>query len=250
MLKKSTSKKLKSIIYPLAFILIILLSAVYKLVFKGNADLRITAFKSGKTASVTESSGTADQSDDSTDVSASAVSTVPVVADGLTVQTSDGVKKVSVYICGEVMEPGIYIAPSGVILNDIIEDAGGLTSEASVNNINLVYQVTCNMSIYIPSVEETSHGFVGGEIIRQDGVYVWGAQSGSSADTAAGSTVTVNINTATETELKSLPGIGDVTAKAIIDYRKSKPFEKPEDIKNVTGIGDSKYNRIKDYICV
>ncbi|MCR4557722.1 MAG: helix-hairpin-helix domain-containing protein [Saccharofermentans sp.] len=148
------------------------------------------------------------------------------------------------------MEPGIYIAPSGVILNDIIEDAGGLTSEASVNNINLVYQITCNMSIYIPSVEETSHGFVGGEIIRQDGVYVWGAQSGSSADTAAGSTVTVNINTATETELKSLPGIGDVTAKAIIDYRKSKPFEKPEDIKNVTGIGDSKYNRIKDYICV
>ena len=48
----------------------------------------------------------------------------------------------------------------------------------------------------------------------------------------------------------SLPGIGEVTAKAIIDYREENPFKSIEDIKNVSGIGDSKYDRIKDYICV
>ena len=60
----------------------------------------------------------------------------------------------------------------------------------------------------------------------------------------------VNINTASVDELKSLPGIGEVTAKAIADYRKNEPFKSIEDIKNVTGIGDSKFDRIKDYICV
>ena len=60
------------------------------------------------------------------------------------------------------------------MLNDIIEEAGGLTKEASANNINLVYQITGNMSIYIPSEGRDKKGFNGGDIIRPDGVYVWG----------------------------------------------------------------------------
>ena len=157
--------------------------------------------------------------------------------------------ELTAYICGEVRNPGIYEAPRGVMLNDIIEDAGGLTENASVNNINLVYQITGNMSIYIPSEDEIKNGFTGGDIIRQDGVYVWGNSSGGSSDPGE-STLMVNINTAALDELKSLPGIGEVTAQAIIDYRNTTPFSAIEDIKNVTGIGDSKFNRIKDYICV
>ena len=240
MLKKSTTKKFKSLIYPLAFILIVILSALYKYVFKGSGDITLQGFKSGKTALVTETTALDNL------VQETGVQTTVQV---LPAETCETIQFISVYICGEVRNPGIYEAPKGVMLNDIIEDAGGLTENASVNNINLVYQITGNMSIYIPSEEEITKGFAGGDIIRQDGVYVWGNASGGSSD-SGGSTLMVNINTATLDELKSLPGIGEVTAQAIIDYRNTTPFTSIEDIKNVTGIGDSKYNRIKDYICV
>ena len=245
-MKKSTAGKLKSLIYPLAFILIILLSVVYKFVFKGDGGLTIEAFKSKKTAQLTDGSETSDMQGEVTTPYSSSAALTTLTESSVTVQV------ISIYICGEVRNPGIYEAPKGVMLNEIIEDAGGLTENASVNNINLVYQIESNMSIYIPSEEEISKGFSGGDVIRQDGVYVWGGSSGGSGSTDGGGTAiqTVNINTASLEELKTLPGIGDVTAQAIIDYRKNNPFQTIEDIKNVTGIGDSKFNRIKDYICV
>ena len=61
----------------------------------------------------------------------------------------------------------------------------------------------------------------------------------------------ININTADEKELDSLPGVGPSTAKRIIEYRETEGnFQKPEDIKKVKGIGDGKYNKLKDKICV
>ena len=240
MLKKSAAKKFKSVIYPVAFILIVILSALYKYVFKGSGDITLQGFKSGKTASVTETTAPDDLYQETG---------IQVTVQDTALATVETVRLISVYICGEVRNPGIYEAPQGAMLNDIIEDAGGLTENASVNNINLVYQITGNMSIYIPSEDEIKNGFTGGDIIRQEGVYVWGNSSGGSSD-PGGSTLMVNINTAALDELKSLPGIGEVTAQAIIDYRNTTPFSAIEDIKNVTGIGDSKFNRIKDYICV
>ena len=238
MVKKSTSNRIKKMIYPLAFILIVIMSALYKFVFKGSGELSIQAFKSRKTTQITETTEVSEES---------VVSTSALEVSDTTVQT---VQLISVYICGEVNNPGIYEAPKGVMLNAIIEAAGGLTEAASANNINLVYQIECNMSIYIPSEEEITQGFTGGDIIRQDGVYVWGAQPGTSGSPDQTAVLMVNINTATEEELKSLPGIGEVTAKAIINYRKDTPFKTIDDIKNVTGIGESKFKQIKDYICV
>lgn len=241
--RKNIKTKIKKVITPLAFILVIILSAFYKFVLKGSGDFSISAFKNDRRASVTESAApetTAEKSE----TESSQTSVTPT-------NPKETVQLISVYICGEVNKPGIYEAPKGVMLNDIIEDAGGLTDDASVNNINFVYQITGNMSIYIPSKEEIEKGFNGGDIIRQEGVYVWGNNGQSSgADTGSTKTLMVNINTATVDELRTLPGIGEVTAQTIVDYRNKTPFKKIEDIKNVTGIGDSKYNRIKDYICV
>ena len=243
--KKSTKTKIKKLIYPAAFILVILLSAVYKFVFKGSGDFTVNAYKNGRSAQITGSTEEVNAADP---VSEKTSAAPPETA---ATKPSETIQLVSVYICGEVNKPGIYEAPKGVLLNDIIEDAGGLTEEASVNNINFVYQITGNMSIYIPSKAEIEKGFNGGDIIRQEGVYVWGNNGqGSNSDTGSSKITTVNINTATVDELRSLPGIGEVTAQAIVDYRNKTPFKAIEDIKNVTGIGDSKYNRIKDYICV
>ena len=242
MVKKSTANKIKKMIYPLAFILIIIMSALYKLVLKGNGEFSVQAFKSKKTVQIEESGTYIRESNESgTGI------TSDTAASG---ETSLAIQMISVYICGEVNNPGIYEVPKGVILNKIIEAAGGFTEEASENNVNLVYQIESNMSIYIPSEDEITQGFTGGDIIRQEGVYVWGAQSGASGGTDQSATLMVNINTAAEEELKSLPGIGDVTAKAIVNYRKDTPFKTIDDIKNVTGIGDSKFKQIKDYICV
>lgn len=242
MVKKSTANKIKKMIYPLAFILIIIMSALYKLVLKGNGEFSVQAFKSKKTVQIEENG---------TDIRESNESGTGITSDtAASGETSLAIQMISVYICGEVNNPGIYEVPKGVILNKIIEAAGGFTEEASENNVNLVYQIESNMSIYIPSEDEITQGFTGGDIIRQEGVYVWGAQSGASGGTDQSATLMVNINTATEEELKSLPGIGDVTAKAIVNYRKDTPFKTIDDIKNVTGIGDSKFKQIKDYICV
>ena len=241
--KKSVKTKIKKLITPLAFVLVIILSAFYKFVLKGSGDFTISAFKNGRSTQVTESAGTTIPSETDDVTEPSDTSEKPAKA-------KETVMLISVYICGEVNKPGIYEAPKGVMLNDIIEDAGGLTEDASVNNINFVYQITGNMSIYIPSKSEIEKGFNGGDIIRQEGVYVWGNQQGSGSDTGSTGISIVNINTATVDELKTLPGIGGVTAQAIVDYRAKNPFKTIEDIKNVTGIGDSKYNRIKDYICV
>ena len=242
MVKKSTANKIKKMIYPLAFILIIIMSALYKLVLKGNGEFSVQAFKSKKTVQIEESG---------TDIRESNEAGTGITSDtAASGETSLAIQMISVYICGEVNNPGIYEVPKGVILNKIIEAAGGFTKEASENNVNLVYQIESNMSIYIPSEDEITQGFTGGDIIRQEGVYVWGAQSGASGGTDQSATLMVNINNATEEELKSLPGIGDVTAKAIVNYRKDTPFKTIDDIKNVTGIGDSKFKQIKDYICV
>ena len=243
MIKKSTKATIKKLVYPLAFILVIILSVVYKFVFKGRNDITVNAFKSGRSAVITTAESHASGPTDTGTGSF-------VLSEATTSKASETIQLVSVYICGEVNKPGIYEAPKGVMLNVIIEDAGGLTENASADNINLVYQITGNMSIYIPSRTEVEKGFNGGDIIRQKGVYVWGSGQGSSSDGVSGSVSIVNINTASADDLKTLPGIGDVTAQAIVDYRKKNPFKAVEDIKNVTGIGDSKYNRIKDYICV
>lgn len=243
-MKKSTAGKLKNLIYPLAFILIVILSVLYKFVLKGSGDFTIEAFKTGRTAQLS------DQTAVSEGVQETLVAETAGMASTMPSESVRTVQMISIYICGEVRNPGIYEAPKGVLLNEIIEDAGGLTAEASVNNINLVYPVECNMSIYIPSEEEISKGFTGGDVIRQDGVYVWGETGGSSSGTGSSVSQLVNINTATVEELMTLPGIGEVTARSIVDYRKETPFTSIEDIKNVSGIGDSKFNRIKDYICV
>lgn len=153
---------------------------------------------------------------------------------------------VIIHITGSVKNPGIVKLKYGSRIEDAIEAAGGLTENADITNVNLAYVLDDGVKIRIPSITDEKNG---DEQILEDG-------SGENIIeetnmTFGASTKEVNINKATETELQSLPGIGASLASRIIEYRNQNgKFSKIEDIKNVNGIGDSKYDNIKDFITV
>ena len=148
-----------------------------------------------------------------------------------------GNTKRKVYITGEVKNQGVIELEEGDRIADAIEKAGGQTEQASLKNVNLAYQLEDGQKIYIPNVNDNET-----EII-DDGA------SGVVDDTT--NQTVVNINKADETELQSLNGIGESLATSIVQYRKENgKFETIEDLKNVPGLGDSKFENIKEYIKV
>ena len=148
----------------------------------------------------------------------------------------------AVHITGEVKKSGVVKIKEGSRIEDIIEAAGGLTENADITNVNLAFVVEDGMKIRIPSIneEKTDEDYItedsGKGVIMTD------------ENTSTSSSV-ININTASESELEQLPGIGPSISSRIIEYRnKNGKFKSIEDIKNVTGVGDSKFEKIKDLI--
>lgn len=161
--------------------------------------------------------------------------------------------KVLVDVKGEVITPGVYDLTDSNTVIDAINKAGGLTKKSDTSNINLSKKLEDEMVIIVYSKEEirkmktqtqTCPNYNNACIKESD------EKSKLESDTTTQSGK-VNINTADVTALQTLNGIGEVKAKAIIEYReKNGNFEKIEDIKNVSGIGDSAYEKIKDNITV
>jgi competence protein ComEA len=155
---------------------------------------------------------------------------------------------VSTYVCGEVYEPGVYELTEGSRVADAIDMAGGMLDTAAKNYLNLADIVADGSKIYVPSEEEVSDV----SLITPESQLYSGTGSGTSSDSSDGekaSNSLVNINTASLDELKTLPGIGDAKAQAIIDYRtQNGSFSSIDEITNVSGIGDSTYSNIKDKI--
>ena len=144
--------------------------------------------------------------------------------------------KVIIDIGGEVNEPKVTELPEGSRVEDAIEAAGGITDEADMTNINRAAFVSDGEKILIPSKNDAVSG--------SDGTYT-GAQPGGYADDR------IDINTADSAELQKLNGVGPATAEKIISYRESNGrFKSVEEIKNVSGIGDKTYEKIKEHIRV
>ena len=150
--------------------------------------------------------------------------------------------KIFLHITGEVNAPGIIEIDEGARLADVIEAAGGFTENADINKINLAYIVKDGQKINIPNVNYVDTNSYITENMGENIII---------EDITASSMNLVNINTATQTELETLTGIGPSTALKIIKYREENgKFKTIEEIKNVAGIGDSKFEAIKDEICV
>lgn len=145
---------------------------------------------------------------------------------------------VIIHIAGAVKKEGVIEIEENSRIADVIEKAGGLTKEADLTDVNLAYSVKDGQKIYIPSVKDKEKATI--------------VSSGMGEDEAISSEEKrVNINTATQTQLEELSGIGPSTASSIISYRQEKgKFKSIDEIKNVSGIGEAKYNKIKENICV
>lgn len=160
-----------------------------------------------------------------------------------------------VYITGCINNPGIYEMQEENRIADLIEKAGGLTKEADTNNINLAYRLEDEMKIYVPSKSETKNKLEE-ETNNQKEIkeYIYRGNSNlefKENNKNSNTSQKININTASQTELETLPGIGTSTALKIIEYRKEiGKFKSIEEIKNVKGIGDNKYNNIRELIKV
>ena len=174
----------------------------------------------------------------------------------------------AVHVTGEVKNPGVVRVKEGSRIEDIIEAAGGLTENADITDVNLAYVVEDGMKIRIPSNSDeniigdgseeaenagdrSQEGDIKNEYITKDsgkGV-ILSEESGETLSSI--DNLVININTAHETELEELPGIGPSLASRIIEYRNQNGnFKDIADIKNVTGIGDSKFEKIKSLIKV
>lgn len=156
---------------------------------------------------------------------------------------------VMVDVKGEVKKPGVYVANQSERVVDVIQRAGGLTEKADEKQVNLAAHVQDAAVLYIPAKGENPASIPAASASGSGGVSAAPAtgegNSSSQAQTA------ININSADETELQNLPGIGPAKATAIIQYRNENgPFQKPEDLKNVTGIGDKTFEKLKDAITV
>lgn len=141
--------------------------------------------------------------------------------------------KIVAEIKGEVIKPDVYILNEGSIIRDLIEAAGGLTPEADISNINRAKELSNHELIIIKNInDEVSQEKVENEIQSIE------ADDGK-----------ININTADINKLKEIPGIGDVKANSIIMYRESNGnFKSIEDLKNIDGIGEKTFEKIKNNI--
>lgn len=158
----------------------------------------------------------------------------------------DEKEKIAIHIIGEIKKEGIIYLPKGSRIVDAIEKAGGATKEADLTQINLAYILEDGQKIYIPNKKEKINEY----IIKSNG-NTFIQEGDKSQSTLSKENDKVNINTATLNELDSLPGIGPSTAQKIIDYReKNGEFKKIEDLQNVKGIGNAKYEEVKDKITI
>ena len=135
-------------------------------------------------------------------------------------------------IKGAVKKPGVYQMKAGDRVKDAIDAAGGLTAEADSQKVNLAQRVEDQMVIVVPKVGEEAEAIPAGTTNKE------AAKEGK-----------VNINTATVEELKTLKGVGEKKAEAIIEYRKKNgSFKTKEDLMKVRGIGKKLFESFEERI--
>lgn len=155
-----------------------------------------------------------------------------LVIENSSLQTSSN-NAIVVEIKGEVMKPDVYTLSEGSIIKDLIEMAGGLTEEADISNINRAKEINNHDLIIIRNINDVN-------------IDVEAENNEVNEESDDGK---ISINDSDISKLKEIPGIGEVKANSIILYReKNNGFKSIEELKNVDGIGEKTFEKIKDSI--
>lgn len=156
-----------------------------------------------------------------------------------------------VHVTGAVKNEGIVKLKEGARIADAIEAAGGVTEKTNIGQVNLAYEVEDGQKIYIPSIDDKKEEGVEKIIEKEYVTSEPGDEVVLEEESNNNKNDKININTANLIELQEIPGVGEATAQKIISYREENgKFKNIEDIKNVKGIGDSKFEDMKENICI
>lgn len=154
-----------------------------------------------------------------------------IALDAATTEHVEPLRKVTVYVSGEVKKPGLVTLDEDKRVADAVNAAGGVIETADVDHINMAAHLEDGMQVRVPMR------------LRDAG------EKGATASIGRQADGKINLNTATEKELQELPGIGPAMSARIVEYRESNgAFQSIDDIKKVRGIGASKFEKLKDRV--
>ncbi len=264
-------KKLKEKKF-IIIIIVIILSIIYLIVqkildnyvFYQNTDISSESFLEEDNIEeneTTEETKLNDEEIDDQEESMEVAETEENLEEGESINSEEA--EICVYVTGEVNNPGVVFLKKGSRIADAINAAGGITQNANINKINLAYILEDGVKVNIPNngdlnknekFEYIISGSGDGEVesnsnLTENNSSKEEHSNDSSKNTNYNRYSIVNINTATQTELETLPGIGPSLALKIINYREENgKFLNIEDIKNVSGIGEKRFEEIKAYI--
>jgi competence protein ComEA len=139
----------------------------------------------------------------------------------------------AVHVAGHVRHPGLVRLPAGSRVNDAIRAAGGATAGADLDAVNLARKLTDGEQVLIPGPGDPPPSLPPG------------ASPGAGTPTAP-----LDLNTATVEQLDTLPGVGEVTAGRIVAYRSAHPFTTVDELLEVPGIGQRRFDQLKDLVTV
>lgn len=158
---------------------------------------------------------------------------------------------IKIDIKGEVKKPGVYEVTENMNVNDAIKMAGGLKKGASTDNINLSKTLKNEMVIIISKkLKENIKNTIKNDALPSSSEVIGEVKNSDTNNIQNDSNKLISLNKGSLDELMTIPGIGEQKAKQIIEYRNSNAFTSIEDIKNVSGIGESLFEKIKDYITI
>ena len=171
---------------------------------------------------------------------------------------SDTEMLIYVQVSGAVVRPGVYALPAGARIFQAIELAGGLTGEAESSSLNQAGFLADGQMVYVMDKEEAaawaagaSAGDGSGAVPGMPGGDVSEGQPGRARSDGGAEDGKVNLNTATESDLMALPGIGVAKAKSILAWREENGgFSQIEDLMKIQGIKEGVFSKIKDSVKV